>query len=306
MEKTGGVKKQSFMAGALLLGVSNILVKLIGTLYRIPMTNILGTEGMGIYQKAYPIYATLLVLSTSGIPTAISKTVSEHFSQGDAAGARRVFAVALRLLALVGGVTALRDVDLTIDRGDYVAIVGRSGSGKSTLLHLLGLLDRPTEGTYLLDGIRTDGIDDRRRAQLRAERIGFVFQSFHLVAHTSVVDNVMLGGLYTGRSVRERRAVAEQMIDRVGLSARRLARPQVLSGGERQRVAIARALVNSPALLLADEPTGNLDSATATDVLELFGELHANGATVVLITHDAEVAARADRVVRIADGRIEP
>ena len=203
-------------------------------------------------------------------------------------------------------VDAVRDVDLTIERGEYVAIVGRSGSGKSTLLHLLGLLDRPTEGTYLLDGVSTDGIDDRRRAQLRAERIGFVFQSFHLVAHTSVVDNVMLGGLYTGRSVRERRAVAEQMIDRVGLSARRLARPQVLSGGERQRVAIARALVNSPALLLADEPTGNLDSATATDVLELFGELHANGATVVLITHDAEVAARADRVVRIADGRIEP
>ena len=202
-------------------------------------------------------------------------------------------------------VDAVRDVDLTIERGEYVAIVGRSGSGKSTLLHLLGLLDRPTKGTYLLDGISTDGIDDRRRAQLRAERIGFVFQSFHLVSHTSVLDNVMLGGLYTGRGARERREIAERMVTRVGLSERRTARPDVLSGGERQRVAIARALVNSPALLLADEPTGNLDSATAADVLELFGELHADGATVVLITHDPEVASRADRTVRITDGRVD-
>lgn len=203
-------------------------------------------------------------------------------------------------------VDAVRDVDLTIERGEYVAIVGRSGSGKSTLLHLLGLLDRPTAGTYLLDGISTDGIDDRRRARLRAERIGFVFQSFHLVDHTTVLDNVVLGGLYTGRSQRERRASAERMLARVGLSDRRDARPHVLSGGERQRVAIARALVNAPALLLADEPTGNLDSATAAEVLELFGELHADGATVVLITHDADVAARADRIVRIADGAVEP
>jgi putative ABC transport system ATP-binding protein len=201
-------------------------------------------------------------------------------------------------------VDAVIDVDLTIGRGEYVSVMGRSGSGKSTLLHLLGLLDRPTGGTYVLDGVDTADLNERQRARLRAQRIGFVFQSFHLVAHTSALDNVMLGGLYTGRSSRDCRAVAETTLERVGLSSRRQARPDVLSGGERQRVAIARALVNSPTLLLADEPTGNLDSVTASDVLALFGELHADGATVVMITHDPDVAAHADRAIRITDGRV--
>lgn len=201
-------------------------------------------------------------------------------------------------------VDAVRGVDLTVSRGEYVAVVGRSGSGKSTLLHLLGLLDRPTAGTYTLDGVDTAALGERQRARLRALRIGFVFQRFHLVAHASAIDNVVLGGLYAGRAARARRADAARVLDRVGLTHRRQATPDVLSGGERQRVAIARALVNSPSVLLADEPTGNLDSVTAADVLGLFDELHADGATIVMITHDPDVAARADRTIRIVDGQV--
>lgn len=201
-------------------------------------------------------------------------------------------------------VDAVRGVDLTVSRGEYVAVVGRSGSGKSTLLHLLGLLDRPTAGTYTLDGVDTAALGERQRARLRALRIGFVFQRFHLVAHASAIDNVVLGGLYAGRAARARRADAARVLDRVGLTHRRQATPDVLSGGERQRVAIARALVNSPSVLLADEPTGNLDSVTAADVLRLFDELHADGATIIMITHDPDVAARADRTIRIVDGQV--
>jgi putative ABC transport system ATP-binding protein len=202
-------------------------------------------------------------------------------------------------------VLAVRDVDLTIGAGEYVSIVGPSGSGKSTLLHLLGLLDRPTEGRYHLDGIDTAALDDRERARERGGRIGFVFQSFHLLPHRTVLENVMLALLYTDvrRDVRRHRAVAA--IERVGLAHRLTASPRTLSGGERQRVAIARALVAGPSLLLADEPTGNLDSATSRTILDLFDALHGEGRTLAVITHDDAVSSRARRRVRIADGRLQ-
>jgi putative ABC transport system ATP-binding protein len=201
-------------------------------------------------------------------------------------------------------VDAVHDLDLTIGRGEYVSIVGPSGSGKSTLLHLVGLLDRPTTGTYHLDGVDTGGMSERRLARLRAARVGFVFQAFHLVASIDVVENVMLGALYTGAPARVRRRTALELLARVGMSARVDASPTTLSGGERQRVAIARALAAGPSLLLADEPTGNLDSATARDVLDLFDDLHGDGTTIAVITHDPGVSARAERAVRIVDGAI--
>lgn len=201
-------------------------------------------------------------------------------------------------------VAALRDIHLRVRQGDYVGIVGPSGSGKSTLLNILGLLDAPDRGSYALDGVETTGLEDRRRTTLRGSRIGFVFQSFHLLAYRSVWDNVMLGELYTGVDRAGRRERAAQALDRVGMSHRRDFLPSRLSGGERQRVAIARALAGGPALLLCDEPTGNLDSANTAGVLELFDELRAGGTTLVVITHDEAVATRADRQVRIADGRL--
>jgi putative ABC transport system ATP-binding protein len=201
-------------------------------------------------------------------------------------------------------VHALRRVELTVARGDYLAIVGPSGSGKSTLLNVLGLLDRPTDGTFWLDGIDTGSLGDAARAALRAERIGFVFQSFHLLPHRSAMENVMLGALYQGIGRRERRRRAIDALDRVGLSRRATFLPTRLSGGERQRVAVARALVARPSLLLCDEPTGNLDSVNTDAVLDLFDELLATGLTVVVITHDHDVATRAQRRVRIIDGRL--
>ena len=203
-------------------------------------------------------------------------------------------------------VHALTGVDLTIESGAYLSIVGPSGSGKSTLLHLLGLLDRPSGGTYLLDGDDVSDLDDRTRTAIRAGRIGFVFQSFHLLGHRSALENVQLGMLYSRIPRRQRPARAMEALDRVGLAHRRSFSPTTLSGGERQRVAIARALVGSPSLLLADEPTGNLDTATGASILSLFDELHHAGLTVVVITHDPEVAARAGRTVSIRDGRLTP
>jgi len=201
-------------------------------------------------------------------------------------------------------VDALRRVDLTIQRGEYVSVIGPSGSGKSTLLHILGLLDRPTAGDYLLDGVSTATVSEADRAALRGGRIGFVFQAFHLLPHRSVLDNVLLATLYSGVPRSERRDRALAALERVGLSHRLDFMPTVLSGGERQRVAIARAVISSPHVLLADEPTGNLDSATSAGVLDLFGELHADGLTLVVITHDPEVSARAQRQVRITDGTL--
>ncbi len=201
-------------------------------------------------------------------------------------------------------VAALHSADLTIRQGEYVAVTGPSGSGKSTLLHLLGLLDTPTGGTYALDGIDTGRLSDRDRSTLRGRRIGFVFQSFHLLAHRTAEENVLLAQVYNRTPRARRRQAAREALRLVGLGHRLGALPTTLSGGERQRVAIARALVNRPSLLLCDEPTGNLDSANAAAVLTQFDQLNEQGYTLVVITHDPSVAARAGRSVRIADGRL--
>jgi putative ABC transport system ATP-binding protein len=201
-------------------------------------------------------------------------------------------------------VQAVRGVDLRIERGEYVSIVGPSGSGKSTLLHLLGLLDQPTGGEYLLDGEDVSTLSERRRSTVRGSRIGFVFQAFHLLPSRTVLDNVMLSMLYQAVPRRERRQRAEEALGRVGLDHRREFTPRTLSGGERQRVAIARALAAEPSLLLADEPTGNLDRVNASGVLDLFDALHAEGLTLAVITHDDEVSRRAERRVRMTDGRL--
>ncbi|HBX78483.1 MAG TPA: macrolide ABC transporter ATP-binding protein [Acidimicrobiaceae bacterium] len=199
-------------------------------------------------------------------------------------------------------VEALRSVDLEIRRGEYVSIVGPSGSGKSTLLNVLGLLDRPTHGTYELDGFDVGSLSDAERTAVRGQRIGFVFQAFHLLPHRTVLENVMLSLLYNRTPSADRKERAEQALDRVGLSHRLEFAPTTLSGGERQRVAIARALVMRPAILLGDEPTGNLDSVTTRSILELFDELQAEGLTLILITHDLDVSGRAHRVVTMTDG----
>ena len=201
-------------------------------------------------------------------------------------------------------VEALRGVDLTIQRGEYVAIVGPSGSGKSTLMNLLGCLDTPTSGRYLLDGIEVQSLNDDELAENRNRKIGFVFQSFNLLPRASAVDNVALPLLYAGanRTVRKQAAIAA--LQRVGLGDRLFHRPDQLSGGQRQRVAIARALVNRPAVLLADEPTGNLDQRTGTEIIALFERLHHEGVTVILVTHDHSLAERTDRQIVIVDGKI--
>ncbi len=201
-------------------------------------------------------------------------------------------------------VRALDDASLRVDEGEYIAIVGPSGSGKSTLLHLLGLLDRPSSGAYLLDGINTEDLSEPERAGLRSSRIGFVFQSFHLLAHRTTVENVMLPDVYRPGSHKGRRSRAEAALERVGLGHRLTAYPTTLSGGERQRVAVARALVGEPSVLLADEPTGNLDSSTSAKILDLFDDLHQGGLTLAVITHDDDVSRRAQRQVRIHDGHL--
>ncbi len=201
-------------------------------------------------------------------------------------------------------VPALLPCDLTVRRGEYVTIVGPSGSGKSTFLNIAGLLDTPTHGAYLLDGINTTSIKDKERTTLRGSRIGFVFQAFHLLEHRSARENVELAMIYQRVPRPQRRARADAALVRVGLGHRLDALPTRLSGGERQRVAIARALVTEPSLLLCDEPTGNLDTATAESVLELLDQLHLDGATIVAITHDPQVAARGQRTVTIRDGRL--
>lgn len=203
-------------------------------------------------------------------------------------------------------VEALKPTNLAIEQGEYLAIVGPSGSGKSTMLHLLGLLDTPTGGTYYLDGIDTGELSERERAGMRSARIGFVFQSFHLLPHRTTVENVMLAEVYRPASGRDRRQRAVDALEQVGLGHRLDAFPTTLSGGERQRVAVARALVSKPSLLLADEPTGNLDTATGNQIMALFESLHASGLTLAVITHDDEVSARAQRQVRIRDGVLNP
>jgi putative ABC transport system ATP-binding protein len=201
-------------------------------------------------------------------------------------------------------VRALKPTNLVIYRGEHVAVTGPSGSGKSTLLNLLGLLDKPTDGTLEIDGIDVGAAPERERAAVRAHRIGFVFQSFHLLPYRTSIENVMLAQVYADAPRRRRRAAAMAALAQVGLAERAHALPTALSGGERQRVAIARALVNRPSLLMCDEPTGNLDTATTHELTDLLESLHRDGATLVVITHNPTVAGRAQRQIAIRDGQL--
>ncbi len=213
--------------------------------------------------------------------------ISRHFTVGDAE------------------VRALRDVTLRIDRGEYVSIMGPSGSGKSTLLNILGLLDRPSGGSYEIDGQDVTALNDEQQSQVRREKIGFVFQFFHLVPRLSAEENVELPLVLAGVAQEKRKPLVSRLLSEFGIAKRSHHRPDQLSGGERQRVAIARAMVMNPAAILADEPTGNLDQATGGEVIHLLEELNARGMTLVLVTHDAAIGGRARRHIRTLDGRID-
>jgi putative ABC transport system ATP-binding protein len=201
-------------------------------------------------------------------------------------------------------VVALDDLTLRVQRGEYLAVMGTSGSGKSTAMNILGCLDRPSSGSYRLNGTAVQDLSDDALADLRNRELGFVFQQFHLLAEMSALDNVILPMIYAGLSAEERRQRAITALERVGLAQRLHNKPNQLSGGQQQRVAVARAIINQPGLLLADEPTGALDSRTTAEVLDLFGELHRQGMTILIVTHEQEVADRASRLVQFHDGRL--
>jgi putative ABC transport system ATP-binding protein len=202
-------------------------------------------------------------------------------------------------------VYVLKGINLQINKGEYVALMGPSGSGKSTLMNLLGCLDTPTSGTYILNGKDVSQMHDDELAEIRNKEIGFVFQTFNLLPRTTALDNVALPMVYAGYAKADRNKRATEVLTQVNLADRMDHQPNQLSGGQRQRVAIARALVNSPSIILADEPTGNLDSKTSVEIMKLFGDIHAQGNTVILVTHEEEIAAYAHRVIRLRDGMIE-
>lgn len=224
--------------------------------------------------------------SAAAAPLAVLDHIDKVYGEGDAL------------------VHALSDVCLTVNRGDYLAVMGTSGSGKSTAMNILGCLDRPTRGRYWLNGVEVANLDDDELADIRNTQLGFVFQQFHLLPQFTALENVMLPMVYAGVPPPERRQRASDVLRRVGLGHRLDNRPNQLSGGQQQRVAIARAIINHPSILLADEPTGALDSQTTTEVLNLFDELNQEGITILLVTHEDEVGARAQRVVHFRDGRI--
>ena len=202
-------------------------------------------------------------------------------------------------------VKVLKGIDLNIEQGEYVALMGPSGSGKSTLMNLLGCLDTPTDGTYILNGQDVSNLTDDELADIRNKEIGFVFQTFNLLPRTTALENVALPMIYAGASKSARSKRAEEVLTDVGLADRMDHKPNQLSGGQRQRVAVGRALVNKPSIILADEPTGNLDSKTSLEIMNLFDEIHASGNTVILVTHEEDIAAHAHRVIRLKDGMIE-
>ncbi len=201
-------------------------------------------------------------------------------------------------------VHALKNVDLSIDKGDFVAIVGASGSGKSTLMNILGCLDKPSSGSYVLDDVKTESMSSEKLAEIRNKKIGFVFQSFNLIPRTSALHNVELPMIYAKVPRKERLDKAKKALSRVGLGDRMDHKPNEISGGQKQRVAIARALVNDPAIILADEPTGNLDSVSTHEIMDIFKELNQEGATIILVTHEPDIAEEAKRVVTFKDGEI--
>jgi putative ABC transport system ATP-binding protein len=202
-------------------------------------------------------------------------------------------------------VNVLKGIDLLINKGEYVALMGPSGSGKSTLMNILGCLDTPTSGSYILNGKQVSEMHDDELAEIRNKEIGFVFQTFNLMPRTTALDNVALPMVYAGFSKDDRNKRATEVLTQVGLADRMDHKPNQLSGGQRQRVAVGRALVNKPSIILADEPTGNLDSKTSVEIMKLFGEIHANGNTVILVTHEEDIAAHAHRIIRLRDGIIE-
>ena len=202
-------------------------------------------------------------------------------------------------------VRALRSLSVEINRNEYVAIMGPSGSGKSTLMNIIGCLDTPTDGQYILNGTDVSKLEDNELAEIRNKEIGFVFQTFNLLPRYNAFENVMLPMVYAGKSKAERIARAEEVVESVGLSDRALHKPNELSGGQKQRVAVARALVNKPSIILADEPTGNLDSKTSVDIMNLFYDIHQKGNTIILVTHEEDIARHAHRIIRLRDGEIE-